>query len=89
MRPDPTDLQTLDRLTDAEADNLRQQERDGDIAEGEVPFTWAVVVDSVRQMPDDVLAHYGDPGDLTGALERVVQAEGPDTLVLESYRLLG
>lgn len=86
-RPDPQDLATLDALTDAEADNVRTAIRQGDLEPDAWPITWATVVDSVRQMPDDVLAHYGDPGDLTGALERVVAAVGESAEVLETYQI--
>lgn len=81
-----TYLDTLDALTDAEADNLNAQIRAEDV-DPDTALTWAVVKDSVNQMPDDVLAHYGSPAALKDALDRVLAVVGPEADVRATYAL--
>lgn len=79
------DLVTLDHLTDAEADNVRTAIRQHDLDEDAWPITWATVLDSVQQMPEEVLAHFGEPDKLRAALDRVVADVGSDADVAETY----
>jgi hypothetical protein len=83
------DLTILDRLTDAEVDNLRTAIRQGDLDENAWPATWATVKDSVDQMPEDLLSHYGDPTQVRAALTRVIATEGAGTEIAATYRQAG
>lgn len=80
------DLSTLDRLTDGEADNLRTAIRQGDLPSTQA-FTWAVVLDSWRQMPEDIQAHYGDPATIRAALGRITALVGEECEVTQTYTL--
>lgn len=87
--PTVDDLIVLDRLTDAEVDNLRTAIRQGDLDDDAWPCTWLTVKDSVDQMPEEVLAHYGEPGKLHDALARVLATVPDSEPVEDTYRAAG
>lgn len=80
-----TPLEVLDRLTDAEADNLRQAQRQGDLDDS-VTLTWAVVLDSWLQYPEEFEAHSGQSAaEIDRALLHVIARYGLQGDVMEAY----
>ena len=82
-------LAILDRLTDAEADNLRTAQRQGDLP-GDLTLTWAVVLDSWLQMPEEVQVRLTPPdqmvSDVDRALLQVIARYGLEGDVIEAYQ---